>query len=437
MVIKPSSITNLQNWTLHGWGISPSGLLLRLRDEAQREEKAFDEVVDVGTFDVKAVFKRIRFSRKLVLIGGGILLLGGASGVAAILVGKDQLFGPSEVVLNGLECKTAQTVKIKKNGSVWIRKFVRTEGGDGQERVKTALRVAKAIYDKEHPDLVQVSVLDQKGPQMRADMRGRSIAAQAIYIADLAKLPEGAASENYSAYYYDSNAADDGQFYGLRIDLPAEDAKAMTASLTEFTDCADPVAAVPADGHGAPAGGHGAPAGHDAPAGHGAEASGGHGSDAHGGDAKPSDGHGSEGGVSDGHGGGETPAEGGHDAPASAQGEGHGTSEPLLTSTPEGKSESMFSFGYIKSLLFGKGETNAQAAEQPAAAGHSAPVSSDGHGDAADNSAPAVAEEPADAHGKPASEATGGHDTHAAPSADGHEAASGGEHAAETPKPEH
>ncbi len=106
--------------------------------------------VDVGTFDVKACSKEIRFSRKLVLIGGGILLLGGASGVAAILVGKDQLVGPSEVVLNGLECKTAQTVKIKKNGSVWIRKFVRTEGGDGQERVKTALASpAKAIYDKE------------------------------------------------------------------------------------------------------------------------------------------------------------------------------------------------------------------------------------------------------------------------------------------------
>lgn len=405
-----------------------------MRNEARREDKAFDEVVDVGTFDVKAVFKRIRFSRKLVLIGGGILLLGGASGVAAIFVGKDQLFGPSEVALNGLECKTAQTVKIKKNGSLWVRKFVRTEGGDGPERVKTALRVAKAIYDKDHPDLVQVSVLDANGPQMRADMRGRSIAAQAIYIADLGKLPEGAASENYSAYYYDSNVAEDGQFYGLRIDLPAEDAKAMTASLTEFADCADPVAASAADGHGAPAGGHGAPAGH------GAEASDGHGSDGHGGDAKASDGHGSEGG--DGHGSGETPVEGGHDAPASAQGGGHGSTEPLLTSTPEGKSESMFSFGYIKSLLFGKGETKAQAAQEPAADDHGTAAASAGLGEAAGHSASAVADEPAahDApatHDAPAGAAAVGHDAPAAKDADGHDAADSGEHAAEPPKPQH
>lgn len=432
-----------QDQWLHGCGLSPSGLFpLRLRNEARRETKALDEVVYVGTFDVKAVFKRIRFSRKVVLIGGGILLLGGASGVAAIVVGKDQLFGPSEVVQNGLECKTAQTVKIKKNGSVWVRKFVRTEGGDGPERMKTALRVAKAIYDKDHPDLVQVSVLDAKGPQMRADMRGRSIAAQAIYIADLSKLPEGAASQNYSAYYYDGAAADDGQFYGLRIDLPVEDAKAITASLTEFADCVDP--APPADAHGAPAGGHGAPAGH------GAEASG-HGSDGHGAESKDAGGHGAEakasdghGGEGDGHGGGDKPAEGGHDAPASADGSGHGSAEPLLTSTPD-KSESMFSFGYIKSLLFGKGETTAVAAEQPAVEGHGQPAAAEGHGDApapdapsepAGHSAPAVAEEPA-AHGAPSTEAAAGHEAPAAQDAGGHADASGGDHAAEAPKPEH
>lgn len=411
------------------WSITIRPFPLRWRNEARRETKALDEVVYVGTFDVKAVFKRIRFSRKVVLIGGGILLLGGASGVAAIVVGRDQLFGNSEVVQNGLECKTAQTVKIKKNGSVWIRKFVRTEGGDGPERMKTALRVAKAIYDKDHPDLVQVSVLDAKGPQMRADMRGRSIAAQAIYIADPSKLPEGAASQSYSAYYYDGAAADDGQFYGLRIDLPVEDAKAMTASLTEFADCVDPVAATAGDGHGAPAGGHGAPAGH------GAEASGGHG------ESTGSDGHGAEG---DGHGGGDKPAEGGHDAPTNADGSGHGSAEPLLTSTPD-KSESMFSFGYIKSLLFGKGETTAVAAEQPAAEGHgepaaagdhgSAPVS-DGGNEAAGHSAPAVAEEPA-AQGSAASgAAAGGHDAPTAEAA-GHDDAAGGDKTAEAPKPEH
>ncbi len=91
---------------------------------------------------------------------------------------------------------------------------------------------------------------------MRADMRGRSIARSGDLHCRSRKAPEGAASGELFRYYYDSNAADDGQFYGCGSILPAEDAKAMTASLTEFTDCADPVAAVPADGHGAPAGGH-------------------------------------------------------------------------------------------------------------------------------------------------------------------------------------
>ncbi len=335
----------------------------RLRVALRSQERGFNGVIDVGTFDVKAVFKRIRFSRKFVLIGGGILLIGGASGVAAVIVGKDKLFGPSYASVNGLECKTVQTVNIKKNGTLWVRKFIRTEGGDGNERVKTALRVAKAVYDKQKPDLVQVSVLDTNGPQMRSEMRGRAIAAQAIYIADIAKIPEGAAAQTYSAYYYDGSASGDGQFYGLRIDLPVEDAKTVTASLTDFADCADPVTDAPADGHGAAKGGHGAP-------------SGGHG-EASGSDHGSTDSHGAEGSSHGGedHGpvtepaGGET-AEGGHDAPANPDAKAHGVEEELLTSTPTGESQSMFSLAYIKSLLFGKGTTTAVAAEpgEPAVA---------------------------------------------------------------------
>ncbi|MET0171405.1 MAG: hypothetical protein ABW206_03290, partial [Agrobacterium vaccinii] len=49
----------------------------------------------------------------------------------------------------------------------------------------------------------------------------------------------------------------------------------------------------------------------------------------------------------------------------------------LLTSTPENDSVSIFSFAYIKSLIFGKGPTVAVAAEpdhaQAAGAGHDAP----------------------------------------------------------------
>lgn len=298
--------------------------------------------MDVGTFDVKAVFKRIRFSRKFVLISGGVLLLGGASGVAALVVGKEALFGTAQVSVNGLECSMVQTISIKKNGAVWIRRFIRTEGGDGTDRIRTALRVAKSIYDEKKPDLVQVSVLDQKGPTMRSDMRGRAVAAQVVYVPDVAKLPPDAQAKTYSAFYYDGEPNDEGIFYGLKIDLPLEDTERLAASLNEFTPCTDPAAEhAPADGHGAAATGHEKP---------GEGKGGGHG------EAAP---------AAEGH-GAQAP-EAAHDGEPSAK-DGHGASEDpaLLTSTPEPEPVSMFSLAYVKSLIFGKGPVEAVAAE----AGH-------------------------------------------------------------------
>ena len=298
--------------------------------------------MDVGTFDVKSVFKRIRFSRKFVLISGGVLLLGGASGVAAIFVGKEALFGTAQVSVNGLECSMVQTVNIKKNGAVWIRKFIRTDGGDGTDRIKTALRVAKSAYDETKPDLVQVSVLDQKGPTMRSDMRGRAVAAQVVYIPDVTKLPSDAQAKPYSAFYYDGAPNDEGVFYGLKIDLPLEDTERLAASLTEFTPCSDPAAEhAPADAHGAAASGH--------------EKSG----DAKGG------GHGEAAPADDGHGAKEPEGAhgGGHEGEPTAK-DGHGSDDPaLLTSTPEPEPVSMFSLAYVKSLIFGKGPVEAVAAE--------------------------------------------------------------------------
>jgi hypothetical protein len=302
---------------------------------------------------LKAVFKRIPFSRKFVLIGGCILLIGGASGAAAVFIGKERLFGPSYASINGLECKTVQTVNIKKNGSLWIRKFIRTEGGDGKERVKTALRVAKAVYDKQKPDLVQVSVLDKNGPELRSDMRGRSIAAQAVYIADVKKIPEGSDAQTYSAFYYDGAANSNGEFYGLRIDIPLEDTEHLSAGLTDFTDCVDPVAEAAAGAHGTPAKGHGkASGGHGAPeAAHGEAAPAAHGE-------TPEAEH------------KEAPEAGSHGEPASPEAHAPVDEEQLLTSTPEHDSVSIFSFAYLKSLIFGKGQSTAVAAEpehEPAA----------------------------------------------------------------------
>ncbi|AYM08481.1 hypothetical protein At1D1460_42400 [Agrobacterium tumefaciens] len=289
---------------------------------------------------MKAVFGRMRFSRKLVMIGGGILLLAGATGSAAVFIGSDRLLGPSYASTNGLSCDAVQTVNIRKNGSLWVRKFIRTQGGDGTERLKTALRVVRAVYDKQKPDLVQVSVLDKNGPQLRSEMRGRAIAAQVVFIPDLAKIPEGAEARRYSAFYYDGAANGTGQFYGLRIDLPLEDTEALAASLSDSADCATPALDAGSEGHDAKpakgATGHGETK-DDGAGGHGGTPAetkeGGAGAEAH----------------------GETPSPEAHGEPAA---------DELLTSTPEADGGSIFSLSYLKSLIFGKGSTTAQAAEE-------------------------------------------------------------------------
>ncbi|MDQ0136363.1 hypothetical protein J2T08_004299 [Neorhizobium galegae] len=235
---------------------------------------------------------KFRFSKKLVFIlMGSIVVLGGGSGAAAVLIGTDKILGPSYLEINGLECTALETVKIKRDQRYWIRKYVVSDGsGDGLARIRTALRVAKAVQEKEKADLVQVAMIDKAGPRDRAQMRGRAIGAQVVYIPDPKKAPEGTSAQPYSAYYLDGTANANGEYYGMRIDLPVEDVETLTARLTDHADCVEPVVAVPEGEHGAPAGhgekpkkadGHGAPAA-DA---HGAPA------DAHG---APAEGHGDE-----------------------------------------------------------------------------------------------------------------------------------------------
>jgi hypothetical protein len=52
--------------------------------------------------------------------------------------------------------------------------------------------------------------------------------------------------------------------------------------------------------------------------------------------------------------------------------------EELLTSTPEADGGSIFSISYLKSLIFGKGTTTAQAAEEKLAEGEVAPAEEPG-----------------------------------------------------------
>ena len=326
---------------------------------------------------------KIRLSKKFVFIAGGVLLLCGGSGAAAVFVGADKLLGPSYAELNGLTCTTLQTDKITRDHRNWVRKYVVSDApGDGMARVRTALRVARAVQEKEKADLVQVAVLDKSGPTARAEMRGRLIGAQVVYIPDLSKVPQGAEAKTYSAFYVDGNPTSKGEYFGLRMDLPLEDVEALSAKLTDKADCVDPVVAAPEGEHGAPAahgdkkkpkpkgGGHGAPAGHGEASGHGEAA--GHGDK-------------SEHGEPSAHG-------------EASAGDGHGDAEKPQGEGAEVASKEAGGFlSSVTSMIFGskdaeKPEAKAGEAHGAPAEGHAAPTEAHGAPAAAptDDAAPAA-----------------------------------------------
>lgn len=313
---------------------------------------------------MKGLVGKFRLSRKLVLISGSVLVLLGGTGAAAVFIGTEAILGPSYKQINGLECTEVTSVTIKKQDRFWVRKFVTTEPTDGLTRVKTALRVAKAVQEAEKADLVQVVVLDAKGPTKRADMRGRAVGADVVYVPDPSKIPEEANGQVFTARYVEKPANGSGQFYGEKISMTPDDIDHLVASLDDTANCVKPEVVLP-EGHAAPSG-HG-----EAPAGHGE-------APAHGEDAAPAEGH------------GEAPA--GHgEAPASdeiASADGHGTAP----------AETGGWFASLKGMVFGAEETPAAEghAATPVAEGHGAAPVAEGHGEvAADHNATPSHEAPA------------------------------------------
>jgi hypothetical protein len=350
---------------------------------------------------------KIHLSRKLVLIVGGVLVLCGGTGGAAVYIGADTLLGPSYAQLNGLECTEVQVVEIRKKDRFWVRKYVTTnEPGDGLSRVKTALRVAKLVQEAKKADLVQVVVLDTNGPKDRASMRGRAVGADVIYVPDPTRVPEATPARVLTARYADGLAAANGQYFGERVDMTEADVQALLAKLDDSTDCVTPEVVVPEGAEG----GHG-----------GAKA------DAHG---KKAGGHGEA--PADGH--GEAPAEGHGEAPADGHGEApageHGAETPVAE---HGGEESK---GWMASLMgmVGLGGDEAPADAHGAAdAGHGdAPAEGHGAADAGHGDAPAEGhgEAPAEGHGDPAAAGHGDGEGHAAPAEDS-AALPEGDHSAE------
>jgi len=197
---------------------------------------------------VKALLRIFRPSRKLAIVIGGMALFAGASGGAALYIGKDKILGPPAEEVNGVSCTDVTLVTIKKQDHVWLRKYIKTEPTDGVTRVRTALRVAQALYNDSKPDLVQVVVLDQNGPTVRSDIRGRAIGADVVYIPHPEKMIEGIDEKPFTARYYDGQASANGLFFGERVDLPETEIQALNASFNEHSDCIDPTAVASTEG---------------------------------------------------------------------------------------------------------------------------------------------------------------------------------------------
>lgn len=181
-----------------------------------------------------------RLSRKLLIIVTGIVVLTGASGAAAIFVGRDVLLGPPAEQVSGAVCTTVSTVRLDRNGQQWLRKYVRSDAKDGDVRIKTALRVAGAVSNNEEADLYQVILLDAAGPVNRADMRGRAIGAEVLFARNPAAIPGMAAP--FVARYTTGQPAGNGEFYGERKELSLDEIKIIVTAMEDRADCVDPSA---------------------------------------------------------------------------------------------------------------------------------------------------------------------------------------------------
>ncbi|MFB2550254.1 hypothetical protein [Ensifer soli] len=315
---------------------------------------------------MKLGLKGLRPSRKMTLILAGALVVAGSSGAAALYVMGGDEGGPALMARrsspSGVECTLIRTLKISRNQQRWIRRYVRADSADGRERALTALRVAGVLAAQEKADLYQVVVVDAKGPETRADIRGAAIGAEVLFAPDPQKFP--GFDGPFKAEYRTGRANVAGLFQGEKVSLATDDIRAAMTAMTDRSDCRDPVAeaqAAAAAEKAAAGGGHGgsaaakhgdetsveagqtdapaeehAPAGEHAPEGDGVPVADGAGA-AHG-EAAQADGHG-DAPAADG-GGADTAKAGGHgDAAAEAEGGMFSSITALVFGKPEAASD--------------------------------------------------------------------------------------------------
>jgi len=189
---------------------------------------------------LKIGLPKIRFTRKVLLISIGMLALLAGSGAAALYVGAGDMLktSPTEDSPIGGECTTIQTLVLKTPAKrLWLRKLIRMDHADGPQRIKTALRVAGLLANANPVDLIQVSVLDASGPELKSRMRGRAIGAEVVIALQPKYLPD--MKEPFIVRYYEGMPSDEGVYYGERVSLELPEISALMAAMKTIPDKQD------------------------------------------------------------------------------------------------------------------------------------------------------------------------------------------------------
>lgn len=178
-------------------------------------------------------FPTFKAPRKLIIAAMGMFALLGGGGAAAFYVGTEAVLGKDKSAGAGAPCITVTTMLSKaQDGHLWLRKYVRTaEAVTGEDRLKTALRVAALAAKVNIVDLVQINVLAPNGPTKRAEMRGQAIGAHATIGLRMEHLPD--LKKRVVAAYVDGSAGVDGEFHGDRVTPDYEELATLVQAMKE------------------------------------------------------------------------------------------------------------------------------------------------------------------------------------------------------------
>ncbi|WP_430242656.1 hypothetical protein [Neorhizobium sp. DAR64861/K0K2] len=172
---------------------------------------------------------------RLAVVTGSAVFVGAAAG-AALYLAPHLIPGNSAETAAAMQCSTVKTIRSNDKDGTHVRTFLAVGPMDEAARMRTALRVAKALHEAEKPHLIQVAVLDEAGPTTLAEMRGPVIGARLTFIAKATNDAEIKAGP-FSGYAIQGSAGSDGRFYGARQDFNLADFASMTSGLGELSDC--------------------------------------------------------------------------------------------------------------------------------------------------------------------------------------------------------